>query len=421
MKLLNKISLYYIFNTAVLFIVGLFAIYFSVDWIIADSSDGQLRDTATEITLKLTRGIKTEYPPLIEIKELSTEPHIKSAFKDTTVYLESENDNEAYRQYTVYKKINDRNYRITVRNSLIEKEDLFSTILIILTIILTLLLIILSLINRYSARKIFKPFYDNLTQLEKFSLNKNDSIVLADSNIEEFNELTKALTKLAEKALKEYRSLKEFSENLSHELQTPVAVIKAKIELLLQKEFADPDLPASLQSIMNNADKLDKLNRTLILLTKLDTADLFPIQKILLSERIERTLDNFSDAIQNKEIKLRTNLGSKLNIEFNDNLLDILLSNLISNSIKHNIHGGELFIALNDAVLVIKNNGKEPKQNPENYFKRFVYGEKLQNSLGLGLAIVKKICDMYGMEITYQFINGLHMIELNFNKTKDTK
>ena len=421
MKLLNKISLYYIFNTAILFIVGLFAIYFSVGWIIADSSDGQLRDTATEVTLKLTRGIKAEYPPLIEIKELSPGPHIKSAFKDTTIYLESENDNEAYRQYTVYKKINDKSYRITVRNSLIEKEDLFSTILIILVIILSLLLIVLSLINRYSARKIFKPFYDNLKQLEKFSLNKNDSMVLSDSSIVEFNELNKALTKLAEKALKEYRSLKEFSENLSHELQTPVAVIKAKIELLLQKEFADPDLPASLQSIMNNADKLDKLNRTLILLTKLDTADLFPAQKILLSERIEKTLDNFSDAIQTKEITLHTNLGSKLNVEFNDNLLDILLSNLISNSIKHNFPKGELFIEINDAVLVIKNNGKEPKQNPENYFKRFSSGEKSQNSLGLGLAIVKKICDMYGMDITYQFIDGLHTLVLNFNKTKDTK
>ena len=421
MKLLNKISLYYIVNTAILFIVGLFAIYFSVDWIIADSSDGQLRDTAKEVTLKLTRGIREEYPPLIEIKKLSNGEYFKSAFKDTTVYLESEKEDEAYRQLTVYRKINDNNYRITLRTSLIEKEDLFSTILVILAIILALLFVILSLINRYSARKIFKPFYDNLRQLERFSLNKNDSIALSDSNIVEFNELKIALTKLAEKALKEYRILKEFSENLSHELQTPVAIIKAKIELLLQKDFTDSELPANLQSIMNNADKLDKLNRTLILLTKLDTADLFPTQNILLNEKIEQTLDNFSDAIQTKEITLRTSLGSKFEVEFNENLLDILLNNLISNSIRHNFPKGDLYIEMNDAVMIIKNNGKEPMQNPENYFKRFTSGEKSQNSLGLGLAIVKKICDMYGMGITYRFINGLHTLELNFNKPNDKR
>jgi len=229
------------------------------------------------------------------------------------------------------------------------------------------------------------------------------------------------LTQLAAKAIKEYRSLKEFSENLSHELQTPVAVIKAKIELLLQKEFTDPELPANLQSIMNNADKLDKLNRTLILLTKLDASDLFPTQIILLSEKIERTLDNFSDAIQAKEITLHTSLQSKLEVEINENLLDILLSNLISNSIRHNFPKGELSIEIKESVLIIKNNGKEPKQNPEKYFERFSSGEKSQNSLGLGLAIVKKICDMNEMGITYQFLNGLHTIELNFNKTKDKK
>ncbi|TSA28886.1 MAG: sensor histidine kinase [Ignavibacteriales bacterium] len=419
MKLLNKISLYYILNTAILFMLGLFAIYFSVDWIISERSDGQLRDTSKEITLKLERGIKAEYPPLIEIKELVNENHFKSVFKDTTIFLEAEKENEAYRQYTIYKKVNDRNYKITVRTSLIEKEDLFSAILIILIIILALLLLILSLINRYTARKIFKPFYNNLKHLGMFSLHKNDSMILEDSNIDEFNELKYALAELSEKALKEYRSLKEFSEDLSHELQTPVAVIKAKAELLLQKEFTDAEISSNLQSIINNADRLDKLNRSLILLTKLETTDFFPTQKILLGRRIERIIDNYTDAINSKEIVIRTNLESMYEVEFNENLLDIALSNLISNSIKHNIPRGEIFIELKDSIFMIKNSGKEPKQNLLNYFKRFTYEEKSQNSLGLGLAIVKKICNMYEIGITYQFIDGSHTLVLNFNKTKD--
>jgi len=414
MKLLNKISLYYIFNTAILFMVGLFAIYLSVDWIISERSDGQLRDTSKEVTLKLKRGIKAEYPPLIEIIELTSEYSFKPTFKDTTIYLESEKESEIYRQYTVYKKINEKNYKIIVRTSLIEKEDLFSAILIILIIILALLFVILSLINRYTARKIFKPFYNNLKHLDMFSLHKNDSMILDESNIDEFNELKNALTKLSEKALKEYRSLKEFSEDLSHELQTPLAVIKAKAELLQQKEFTDTEISSNLQSIINNADRLDKLNRSLILLTKLETADLFPTQKILLSSRIEKIIDNYSDAINSKEIVLHTNLQSIHEIEFNENLLDILLSNLISNSIKHNIPKGDLFVELKDSVFMIRNNGKEPKQSPLHYFTRFTYDEKSQNSLGLGLAIVKKICDLYRIKIEYTFEKPFHILKINF-------
>ncbi|MHB8905216.1 MAG: ATP-binding protein, partial [Melioribacteraceae bacterium] len=231
MKLLNRISFYYIINTAILFIVGLFAIYFSVDWIISERTDGQLRDTSQEVRLQLGKGIRTEYPPLIEIVTLAKENNLKPAFADTTIYLEAEKESEVYRQYTVYKKIGDKNYRITVRTSLIEKEDLFSAILIILAVILTLLLFTLFIINRYTARKIFKPFYSNLKNLEIFSLQKNRTPELDDSDIDEFNELKKSLIDLSEKALKEYRSLKEFSEDLSHELQTPVAVIKAKTEM----------------------------------------------------------------------------------------------------------------------------------------------------------------------------------------------
>lgn len=414
MKLLNKISFYYIINTAILFVVGLFAIYFSVDWIISERTDGQLRDTSKEVRLQLSKGIRTEYPPLIEIETLAKENNSKPVFEDTTIYLEAEKESEIYRQFTVYKKIRDINYKITVRTSLIEKEDLFSAILIILALILTLLLLILFIINRYTAREVFKPFYNNLKKLEIFSLHKNTTPILDDSNIDEFNELKKSLMDLSEKALKEYRSLKEFSEDLSHELQTPVAVIKAKTEMLLQKEFADIETNENLQAIISNTDRLDKLNRSLILLARLEAAELFPSRKILLSEKLTKAAENYSDIANSKEIVLHVNAKSNYEAEFNENLIDILLSNLISNSIKHNITGGEIFIELRDSLLTIKNYGKEPKQNPENYFKRFSYDEKSQNSLGLGLAIAKKICDLYKIQIEYTFEKPFHIVKVNF-------
>ena len=414
MKLLNKISYYYIINTAVLFVFGLIAIYLSVNWIIDKKARGQLKDTSKEVALKIQQGIINEYPPLVEIKELNEVIPVKPVFSDTTIYLASEKENEVYRQYKVCKKIGDKYYRIIVRTSLIEKNDLFSAILTILGIILITLLAILFIINRLTARKIFKPFYLNLNKLKMFSLHNNKSLGLDKTDIKEFNELNNALDELSEKAIKEYQSIKEFSEDLSHELQTPVAVIKAKAELLQQEEFEDEETTNNLQSIINNAIKLDKLNKSLVLMSKLESKDFFPSQKILLKARAEKIIENFIDIAQSKNLKLIINLESNSEIYFNDNLFDIMISNLISNAIKHNLNSGEIIIELNNSILSIKNTGKEPKQEPLYYFKRFSYDEKSPNSLGLGLAIIKKICDLHGISIQYLFKNQYHIFIINF-------
>lgn len=415
MKLLNKISYYHFLNTAALFLLGLFAIYFSVDWIITERTDGQLSDSSKEVRYKLSQGIRTEYSPLVEIKILQKETDVKPAFKDTVIYLKSENEYEAYRQYTVYKNINGINYRIIVRASLIEKEDLFSAILIILVVVLALLLIILLLINRYTAKKIFQPFYKSLKKLETFSLQKNKILDLEDSQINEFNEMNRALKELSAKAINEYQSLKEFSEDLNHELQTPVAVIKAKTEILMQKEFVDHETNENIQSILNNADRLDKLNRSLILLSKLETSELFSTTSFVLREKVDKILNTYLDIYQSKEILLERSYNSEDTVSFNENLFEIMIGNLISNSIKHNISGGKVFVELQDSTLTIKNEGKEPKQNPENYFKRFTYDEKSPNSLGLGLAIVKKICDMNKISIKYEYEKPFHILTVKFN------
>ncbi len=418
MKLLNKISYYYILNTAILFVFGLLAIYLSVNRIIDGKTRGQLKDTSKEVILKIQHGIINEYPPLVEITELKDKNFTKPAFSDTTIFLASENDRDPYRQYKVYKQIGDKNYRIIVRTSLIEKEDLFSTILIILGIIISFLLAALFIINRFTTRKIFKPFYSNLGRLKTFSLHKNNSLELDRSNINEFNELNNALIELSEKALKEYQSIKEFSEDLSHELQTPVAVIKAKAELLQQEEFEDQETNNNLQSIINNTIKLDKLNKSLVLLAKLETKDFFPSQKTVLKDKIEKIVENFRDIAHSKNLNLKMNLDSNYEADINENLLDIMLSNLISNSIKHNVTGGDIIVGLENSILSIMNSGKVPKQEPVNYFKRFSYDEKSPNSLGLGLAIVKKICNLYGIEIKYSFEKSYHIFIINFEPSR---
>lgn len=414
MKLINKISLIYILNTVIVFAVGMVAIYLAVEYVVSEQVDGKLVDIAKETAVMIERGAPVENSPLVSVKETSRFEKIRPPFKDTLIYLESEKEYEDFWQYTTIKNIKYKFYRISVRTSLIEKEDLFSTIFLIMAATFALLLIVLFFVNRKSTKKIFNPFYKNLRKLEAFSLHDNKSLEPEESSIEEFKELNNSLMTLSDKALKEYNSLKEFTEDLSHELQTPVAIIKSKLELVLQKEIEDADVVGFLQAAYRNITRLDKLNRSLILLAKLETRELFISGKINLAEKVKKAAEDFSEIAQMKKIKLETTIDTGFEPEINENLLDIILVNLISNAVKHNVEEGEITLDLTGSMLTIKNTGKEPKQKPENYFERFSYDDKLENSLGLGLAITKKICALYNYKIEYTYNKPFHTITLNF-------
>ena len=414
MKLINKISRYYFINSVVLFIIAFAGIYFTLNWIITDEIDEQLKIKNEEIKKRFYRGELVNDPPFVEIIKFDKIIKSTSEITDTSIYISSENEQEPFRQIISFVNKDGNYYKLVVRTSLIEKEDLFYTLLIIFSITLASLIIILFFINRKTTKDIFTPFYDNLNQLKNYSVKAETSLQLTDSKIDEFNELNLALSSLSEKALKEYKALKEFSEDLSHELQTQVAVIKSKFELLLQKVDLDEESANNLQSAYHNLNKLDKLNRSLILLAKLESKDLFDSEKIELEKIISKVADNYSDFAEAKKIKINTDLNSDLTIECNPSLIETVINNLVSNSIKHNIQNGRVVIKLLGDTLEIQNTGESFTGNTNEFFERFSKASKKSDSTGLGLAIVKKICDLYGYKIEYSHNQENHKIKIYF-------
>lgn len=414
MNLLNKIALHYFKNTAIVFLFALGILYFALDGIIISEVNEQLRKTNREVREKLENGIVVNYHPFVEIAVVKKIPENYLRYEDVEIEYYGKNEVETFRQYVAYATINGKHYSVVTRSSLIEEEDLFGAILILMSSILVVLLIILFLVNRNAAHKIFNPFYENLKKLDSFSLQKNSELALESSGIFEFEELNYSLMILSRKAKKEYDLLKEFTEDLSHELQTPVSVIKSKLELILQKEINDADIENYFQTIYQNINKLDKLNRTLLLLTKLESPDFFQSKKINVKDSIKKSVEIFRDAAAAENINIELNLYSDKSIEMNDVLFETLLNNLFSNAVKHNSRNGEIIIEFNENKLIIKNTGEKLNANPEMFFNRFVRDKKIKDSTGLGLSVVKKICDLYGFKISYNYIMPYHLIEVAF-------
>ncbi len=415
MKLINKISYYFLFSSILIFIIVSAGLYFVIENTITSETDEQLSNISQKTVQELKSGRAVSFSPFVEIIPVN-QANDKNEFKDVLIKSNEEDDGEPFRQLTTFVNVNGKNYKIIVRISLIEKEDMLYSIALVVSSTFLLFILILYFTNKTVSKKILKDFYNTLKKLENFSLKNDVQLQLTNSKIEEFEQLNKSLLFLAEKAKSEYRSLKEFSEEMNHEIQTPISVIKSKLELLLQSNDLNEGDLALLDTTFKNLSRLERINKSLLLLNKLEHKDLFETTIINLAEEIDNVIATYNDFIVSKKIALSLSLGNEIEIKANRQLINILLSNIISNAIKHNVSNGKINIELKNNELIISNTGQVPKENTEKFFERFYKESASTESVGLGLTIVKKVCDLYGIEIKNNFLDNLHSVVLKFNK-----
>ncbi len=426
MRLIERTGRSYLILSLVIFMLFGIVLYFILTAVMSNRLDEKLRYNKEVIS----KRIKYDYPlTIFEEPELLTEAENRFYPKDTVIYkdtlifhaieglegVENTEEYEKYRQLTAYETFpTGERYKIITRNSLVRNQD-FVTIITLLTIFITLLLVAgLWFFNTRTANKIWKPFYNNLNSLKNFSIQEQKPIELQSSNIDEFTELNGSIKSLTEKLSSDYNNLKEFTENASHEMQTPLAIMQSKIELLLQSTNLNESEIKQLQSIYQAGQRLSKLNKTLLTLAKVENRQFSEIEEVNLSELINTKIEIYEDFIEAKKIDIETDIEPEIILETNSTMVDMLVTNLLSNAIRHNIEKGTIFMKLSATHFHISNSGNELSISPENLFNRFKKASSSADSSGLGLAIVKKICEINEWKIDYTFLDEQHQIIVRF-------
>lgn len=250
--------------------------------------------------------------------------------------------------------------------------------------------------------------------LEEFDVDEPQKVIFEKSNYPLFNELNESILELIERIRSNYKANQQFTQNASHELQTPLAIVKGHVEILLNSPQLKEKEVESLSVILQNTNRLAKLNHALILLSKIENNRYSDVETVIIPQVIDNMLGNFKDLIDLQEIKVEKNYNEELSVEMSETLAEILFANLFQNAIRYNVEDGFIRIQIKERTVTISNSGEVLSVAPATLFKRFKRESTMEESLGLGLSIVKRICDLYEIEVNYIHQHGLHQLILIF-------
>jgi len=315
-------------------------------------------------------------------------------------------------------KLGDSIYQVTITKSRVEAEDLVRNILLITLAVSVVLLLVLLLINRFFFNRLWRPFYSMLTKIKSFQISSTEALQKEPTQIDEFIELHASVHAMAERVRKDYRELKNFTDNASHEMMTPLAVINLKLDSLLQTGSLSAQQAVLIEDIYLATGKLSRLHQSLLLLSKIENNLISDIQNINLSELVHLKLRQFEELLEKNELKFEYSIVD-CQVQLSRFLADILLNNLISNAIRHNLKGGEIKLKLNQDTFSISNTGREMDGNSR-LFDRFSKSADSEG-MGLGLAISKQICNLYGFQLNYHFADDQHHFSVHFKTASENE
>lgn len=384
--------------------------------IVADRTENELNNLKlSETELNQSIVLWNKIQPGTNLKKTTLDKNKKDSTYTVlrkNPYAEQE-DIDRFRGLSRVIEIKGEAYLLTVETNVEETEETVVAIAILTFFFFVILVVGFLILNKGLSVKLWQPFKNTLSRLKAFNLNSQTSIKFENSNIVEFQELNEALNNLIEHTIAVYKTQKEFTENASHELQTPLAIIKNKLDILLQKEALTDRQYQLIEDINNALTRVSRINKNLLLLSKIENHQFDDSEIINLSELTVECIEQLQEHFLNKDLNLKSSIDEDCMVTGNRILIEILINNLLLNSIRHNYKKGTVDIKLNPTGLIIRNSGNNALEQ-EQLFKRFKKTSEENSGSGLGLSIVLQICKRHHWTIVYKFQKDTHTFKINF-------
>lgn len=405
-------------------ILTIWAIFFYIAMIdeVNDETDDSLEDYSEQIIMRFLAGEEIPskdsnsnnqyYLHEVTSEYAQSKPHI--SYVDSMVYIPLKQETEPARILTtIYKDAGGIYYELVVSTPTIEKKDLKEAILFWIIFLYLFLLLIIIAVNIWVYKRTTRPLHKLLAWMDEYEVGGNNIDLKNNTDIIEFKKLNEAAIRNMQRAEEVFEEQKQFIGNASHEIQTPLAVCRNRLENLMEDETLTETQLEELSKTYQSLEYISKLNKTLLLLYKIDNRQFIEKKIIELNPFIAKFIRDYEEAYSYMNITAEIIETGVFKINMNEILASILINNLIKNAYLHNVKDGKLFIEITPSKLTFKNSGQDFALNSKVIFERFYQGNKKEGSIGLGLALVKSICDLEKLSIHYYFNDNLHCFEVS--------
>ena len=396
--------------------------YFAMVNEVNDETDDSLEDYAEMIARRVVTGEELPTPGdgsnntySIELLPASGVYRDSKAYEDREVYIHWKKETEPARVLTkIFHDDYGAAYKLVVSIPTFERDDIIKAILFYLAILYAVLvftiLIVTVLVFRYS----MKPLYSLLKWLDGYRPGNGTAGFPDEESVLEFKKLTKAARETIERAENHLERQKQFIGNASHELQTPLAVLGNRIEWMMDSTSLSEEQFAELSKMRQSIHRLVRLNRTLLLLSKIDSGHFLDKSDVDIVSIIENELELYKEIFAEKEICCNVNVPSGYVVQMDEMLATTMVSNIIKNAFVHSPAGGTIDVCISHDELIVSNNGDEALDKAR-LFDRF-YTSGKTGSTGLGLALVKSIACYYDYGLEYAFDGHRHSFMIRFKR-----
>ena len=384
-----------------------------VDDTLEDYSEGLIiRALSGEDMPTASNGSNNQYY-LYEVSESYAASHPQITYRDEMVFITEKSETEPARVLiTIFRTEDERYMELVVYTPTIEKLDLLRAILGWIIFLYVLLLLIILSFNIWVFRKNMKPLYVLLKWLDTSQLGKKNEPLENTTKITEFRKLNAATMAFAERGEKLFEQQKTFIGNASHEMQTPLAICRNRLEMLMEDETLTEHQLNELIKTHQTLENLTRMNRSLLLLCKIENGQFADTRSVCLNDILAHYLDDYKEVYAYRNITVTVTTDSSFCVEMNDSLVSVLVTNLLKNSFVHNIDGGFIYIKITANTFEISNTGEKPLDR-ERIFERFYQGQKKEGSTGLGLALVDSICKANHLKIDYTYVENRHIFTIS--------
>ena len=423
MKLIHNIAVR--LSVALLPVIGLWAMvfYFVIVDEINDEADDLLESYAEQLMVRKLSGkelpvtnIMTDgHYSISQVTESYADSQAGMEYYDSVFYIKETDENEPARFLkTIFRDREGRCFELIVATPTFEKDDLIGTILWWILALYLILLLTVVVIALVVLQKSMRPLYKILDWLNAYTPGKAHSRLSIDTDIQEFRQLEKVTTEATDRSDNAFEKQKQFIGNASHELQTPLAVLGGRIDWMLDNDSLGEESVGELVKMKRELGHIVRLNKTLLLLTKIDN-DQFPDQTdVNLSSMVLSQKELYEEIFSSKKISCSVQVPDEpVIVRMNETLASILVTNIIKNAFVHSPEGGTVTLTLTENGLAVSNSGDSPLDQGR-IFDRFYQGAKKDGSTGLGLALAKTIADRNGLSLTYSYENGMHLFRIGF-------